>query len=97
MSTRLLSASVIIAVFALPFISASYAWAPAAEATLDWYAVAGGGGQTTGAEGYALAATVGQSVIGWMEGQHTLGTGFWYGALEQRYVVLLPLTMRDGS
>ena len=97
MSMRLLTASLIFAVFGLLLVSLSYAWAPAADATLDWYVVAGGGGQTTGGEGCALTATVGQSAIGWLQGQHTLGTGFWYGALEQGYVVLLPLIMRNGS
>ena len=49
----------------------------AQDFTLDWFAVAGGGGESSGGD-YTLASTIGQSLAGGMGGgDYALEGGFW--------------------
>jgi len=58
--------------------------------SLDWSVVGAGGNAST-----QLASTIGQTAIGWSNGSHQLGSGFWYGAGSAApYRVFLPLLLR---
>lgn len=73
---------------ALVFAGATLAVASAAS--IDWWVVAGGGGQ--GSAATPLGGTVGQWAAG---GDARLCAGFWCGAAAQ-YRVFLPLILRGA-
>jgi hypothetical protein len=61
--------------------------------TLERFVIAGGGGQVQ-ADGYDLAGTIGQAVVGREQGPETdLCSGFW--CQQGKLSIYLPLLLRD--
>lgn len=60
---------------------------------VQWYAIAGGGGQSSG-DGYTLRGTVGQHDAGGLRGGgYKLGGGFW-GLAAGEFGIYLPVIQR---
>lgn len=64
---------------------------------LKWWSVDGGGYTFSTGGGYALGGTAGQPDAGELaDGDYVLSGGFWRGgALGARYIIYLPLIVRD--
>lgn len=60
---------------------------------LGWWTTDGGGGQTSGNNGYTLHGTAGQADAGTLSGNdYTLVGGFWGG--EEMFAVYVPLVIK---
>ncbi len=75
------------------------AWAAVTTPDLPWWTLDAGGGTSTGST-YRLSGTFGQpdagpGGVGMSGGGTTLTGGFWPGATMPRYVVHLPLVLRE--
>jgi hypothetical protein len=65
-----------------------------ASYSIDWHVVGGGAGPQMSNGSFGLNSTLGQTAVGWSENGHTLGSGYWYGALGV-HKVFLPLVLRE--
>jgi hypothetical protein len=82
----ILTACLALAVPVLAQVSATF--------DLSWHVIGGGGGQMGGSE-HTIAGTIGQPVVGMMDGSgHDLCSGFWCGGAVQ-YRIYLPLVVRN--
>ena len=69
--------------------------AVAADHSLDWYVVAGGGGRMSSAEGHVLVGTAGQALVRLSSSDgYAMCSGFWCGVPAGR-AVYLPLVVRQ--
>lgn len=63
------------------WLAAGLSLAQGSDPTIDWWAIAGGGGPASGSGGVTLNDTVGQPFIGPAVGiSGALNAGYWYGA-----------------
>jgi len=96
MSKRRVITLLFVLLCSLLLASAVRAGTSSAGYVINWDVIGGGAGPTMSGDGYTLDSTLGQTAIGWSEDGHQLGSGFWYGAVEE-YRVYLPVVMRNYS
>ena len=82
----------------LLFLVAGAVWAgSSANYAVDWSVLSGGGAPAESSSGLvALNGSLGQTAIGASAAVHgSLGGGFWYGLGARRYIIYLPIVVRD--
>lgn len=86
---------ILLLVFSLCLVTGAVTLAaPAADFSIPWWTVDGGGGVSAGGA-YTLSGTIGQPDAGVQSGGvYTLDGGFWGGATSQLYSLYLPVLKR---
>jgi hypothetical protein len=91
---RRLSLPIVAALILL--VAVSLVSAQAGEWDLAWFTIDGGGGMSSGGDGYALSGTIGQPDAGELSGgAHKLQGGFWGPASRSgEYPIYLPVIQK---